>query len=53
MDRVNAVIQKLTNEYGINSDQLKPYGIGSTSPQMSNAEEAGRARNRRVELVEF
>lgn len=51
--RAKAVLQKLVSDYGIAATQLKPYGVGSTSPQMSNGTEEGRARNRRVELVEF
>lgn len=51
--RANAVMEILVSEYGIDAEQLKPYGNGSTSPQMSNATKEGKARNRRVELVEF
>lgn len=51
--RAKAVLEKLISDYGINSSQLKPYGVGSASPQISNATKEGRARNRRVELVEF
>lgn len=51
--RAQAVAKALVTTYNINKDQLKPYGIGSTSPQASNASEEGRSRNRRVELVEF
>lgn len=53
MARAEAVLEKLVSEYGVDASQLKPYGFGSASPQMSNATEEGRARNRRVELVEF
>ncbi|MFO7939135.1 MAG: OmpA family protein [Bacteroidales bacterium] len=52
-DRAEAVKQKLVADYNIPAKQLKTYGVGSTSPQMSNATEDGKARNRRVELVEF
>ncbi|MCB2197498.1 MAG: OmpA family protein [Bacteroidetes bacterium] len=51
--RANAVLEKLVSDYGVDASQLKPYGVGSTSPQMSNATEEGKERNRRVELVEF
>jgi len=51
--RAEAVINKLVSDYGISKTQLIPYGNSSASPQMSNATEEGRARNRRVELVEF
>ena len=52
-DRAEAVKQKLITDYNIAAEQLKTYGVGSTSPQMSNSTEDGKARNRRVELVEF
>lgn len=51
--RAKAVLEKLVSDYGINAGQLKPYGVGSTCPQMSNATKEGKARNRRVELVEL
>lgn len=51
--RAQAVAQALVTTYKINKDQLKPYGIGSSSPQASNSSPEGRARNRRVELVEL
>lgn len=51
--RANAVIDKLITEYGVEQTQLIPYGVGSVSPQMSNATDEGKARNRRVELVEL
>lgn len=53
VERANAVIKKLVNDYGVKETQLVPYGVGSVSPQMSNATEDGKARNRRVELVLF
>lgn len=52
-DRAEAVIEKLVTEYGIEQTQLIPYGVGSVSPQMSNSTDKGKARNRRVELVEL
>ena len=51
-DRANAVIKKLTSEYAVSGDQLKPYGVGPVSPVASNSTEQGRAQNRRVEIVE-
>lgn len=51
--RANAVIAKLVSTFGIDKAQLIPYGVGSASPQMSNATDEGKARNRRVELVEL
>ncbi|MDD4671946.1 MAG: OmpA family protein [Bacteroidales bacterium] len=52
-DRANAVIEKLVSEHGITQTQLIPYGVGSASPQISNTTDEGKARNRRVELVEL
>lgn len=52
-ERAKAVIEKLVTEHGIPKAQLIPYGVGSVSPQMSNATDEGKARNRRVELVEL
>ena len=52
-DRANAVIEKLVTEHAIKMTQLIPYGVGSASPQISNSTDEGKARNRRVELVEL
>jgi len=52
-NRAKAVIEKLVTEHGIEQARLIPYGVGSVSPQMSNATDEGKARNRRVELVEL
>lgn len=49
--RAAAVVEALVNDYGISADRLKPWGVGYTAPAASNATKAGRARNRRVELV--
>ena len=51
MDRANAVVQALIATHGIASSRVKPFGAGSYAPVASNDSEAGRARNRRVELV--
>jgi OmpA-OmpF porin, OOP family len=53
MDRANAVTQRLVTNYGIRADQVKPVGVGPACPQMSNSTDKGRAKNRRVELVEL
>lgn len=37
-------------DQGVNSSQLESYGKGETEPRESNATEAGRQLNRRVEL---
>lgn len=50
-DRAAAVVNALTGSYGISSARLKACGDGPTAPVTSNDAEAGRALNRRVELV--
>ncbi len=51
--RAEAVVAELVNVYNINQEQLVPVGVGPASPIMSNTTEEGRARNRRVEIVEL
>jgi len=51
-ERANAVINGLIVNYGINKEQLKPYGVGPVSPVASNSTDEGKAKNRRVEIVE-
>lgn len=50
--RANAVVAALVNEYGVPQEQLTAVGVGFAAPVMSNTTEEGRARNRRVEIVE-
>jgi len=49
--RADAVVRILTTTYGIAAARLRSVGVGPASPVASNDDEAGRARNRRVELV--
>jgi len=49
--RAAAVVRELTLKHGIAAARLKPAGVGMLSPVAPNDAEAGRARNRRVELV--
>jgi OmpA-OmpF porin, OOP family len=49
--RGEAVVQALVGRYGIAADRLKGYGVASLAPVASNDAEAGRGKNRRVELV--
>jgi outer membrane protein OmpA-like peptidoglycan-associated protein len=49
--RAEAVKQALLTRYHIAADRLTPQGFGATRPKEPNDTLAGRARNRRVELV--
>ena len=49
--RAQAVVQALIKDYGIAAGRLAGYGVGPLAPVASNADPAGRAKNRRVELV--
>lgn len=50
--RAEAVAKALVSKYGVPAERLAPYGVGPLSPVASNKTEEGRAKNRRVELVE-
>jgi OmpA-OmpF porin, OOP family len=50
--RAAAVAKALVANYGISAARLKGYGVGPLAPVASNASDDGRAKNRRVELVE-
>lgn len=50
--RADAVVAALVSSYGIDANQLRSRGVASFAPVATNRTEAGRARNRRVELVE-
>ena len=50
--RAGAVISALSARHGIAKDRLMPVGVSFASPVASNKTEEGRAKNRRVELVE-
>ncbi|MEQ9316610.1 MAG: OmpA family protein [Henriciella sp.] len=51
-DRALAVADALKQDYDIASDRLELHGVGPLSPVFSNTGDAGREKNRRVELVE-
>lgn len=50
--KADAVMKELVTKYKIPGDRLKAYGVGSIAPVASNKTDEGRAKNRRVELVE-
>ncbi len=50
--RAAAVVTALAADYGIAKDRLTPFGAGMSAPAATNSTDEGRAKNRRVELVE-
>jgi flagellar motor protein MotB len=50
--RAEAVVAALTAKYGVPAARLNGQGAGPLAPVASNKSEDGRAKNRRVELVE-
>ena len=49
--RSQSVVQALVQANGIAAARLTGHGVGPLAPVAPNADEAGRARNRRTELV--
>lgn len=49
--RARAVVKALVDTYGIAAGRLEGYGVGPLAPVAENASAAGKAKNRRVELV--
>ena len=49
--RAASVLTELTTKYGIAATRLRPVGVGMAAPVEPNDSDAGRAKNRRVELV--
>ena len=50
--RADAVVQALSKNHKVSPQQMEAYGVGQLAPVAPNNTEDGRARNRRVELVE-
>lgn len=50
-DRAKAVVKELTTR-GINASRLKAAGVGPWAPVATNRTDDGKAKNRRVELVD-
>ena len=51
--RAANVVRELTTKMGVTASRLDSFGCGLYSPVAPNAAEDGRAKNRRVELVEW
>ena len=49
--RAKAVTEALARDYGLAPGSVVSVGVGMAAPVASNADEAGRAKNRRVEIV--
>lgn len=49
--RAAAVVRHLVEQYAIAADRLSGHGVGPLAPATSNANEVGRAKNRRVVIV--
>lgn len=50
-DRADAVRQYLVSNLGINAEKVSSIGYGKSRPVSNNDTEAGRARNRRIDVV--
>ncbi|TVM32308.1 OmpA family protein [Oceanidesulfovibrio marinus] len=50
--RAEAVAAALSKDFGIDGSRLTPKGVAYLAPVATNRTEEGRAKNRRVELVE-
>lgn len=51
LNRAKAVVTELTTRYGIAATRLSAHGVGPLSPARTNRSDAGKASNRRVEMV--
>lgn len=51
-NRAKSVLNELIAKYSVNRGQLSGFGVGSLSPVASNRSDEGKAKNRRVEIVE-
>ncbi len=51
--RADAVKNELITKYTVKTEQLTTFGDGQTAPVATNTTDKGRAKNRRVEIVEL
>jgi len=51
--RANAVVNALSERFGVDKTRLLPFGASFAAPLATNETEEGRAKNRRVELVKY
>ena len=49
--RAASVVRALVANHQVDSGRLQARGVGPLSPEATNASDAGRAINRRVEIV--
>lgn len=52
LQRAQAVTSALVSQYRVAAHRLTPVGVSSAAPVATNRTEEGRAKNRRVQLVE-
>ena len=45
------MVKALAGSHGIAADRMTPEGVGPLAPVAANDAEAGRGKNRRVEMV--
>ncbi len=49
--RAASVVRRLVDKYGVPRTQITADGVGYLAPRASNQTDAGRALNRRVEVI--